>query len=443
MTDLIYPTLDLFSYTLIKGLGFTLDQIPVNYQQFWDKVPQHLQQSISKLDTIKHSDTQISFHGELENYQVDGTYKYWIIEDTKAFLFDHSATNPDVKELTNCLPKLKNLLPNLPLTELTLGQTWMISGLVNSSKDDELEQLAQKLYKDIFNQDGQPQRVGKLVRGTVFEVWNPTKLDENIHVLIMLYPDEQAMRDAGKLYQNWRDLLCYRHKIRYAYTYSRKLKEQLQADFNRVVPHWQNCSQSDLGELKLALDTNLQSLASYGMNLNLLAIQNPGLITNLGNYQNHLKRLEDKANKMAATDLNFLNEFSELAERQYQKQIAQDLASFTPGLDVLKGITDTIRGIVEIEQAQRDRQFQEIVGVAGMGIAAASLVASVSGEVPSEMKQYPPINTLISPFHLTDAGATSLVALSLSIILGGVSSFFTWIIIRIGYLRSRHPHSKK
>lgn len=447
MTDINYPTLNLFSYTLIKGLGFRSEQIPVDYQQFWEQIPEKIQLALTKLEHIEKLGDHINFHGKLDHYQIDGNYKYWLLEDTKAFLFDHSAKNPDVKTLTNCLPQLKKLLPHLPPTQLTLGQTWMISGWVTATKEEELEALAEQLYQNLFNQNWQYQRVGKFLRGTVFEVWRSAKLwgkpEENSHALIILYPDKETMEKAAQFYSNWRDLLCYRHKIWYAYDYSRQLKEQLQVDFNRVVPYWQRYSESNLEKRKLVLDQNLQSLTSYGINLNLLAIQNPGLTTNLDNYRNQLDRLKQKADKIAATELNFLTEFSDIAERQYQKQISQDLASFTPGLSVLQGVTDTIRGIVEIEQAQRDRQFQTFVGVAGMGIATASLVASVSGEVPSEIKQYPPIKTLISPLPLTDAVATSLVAIILSIIIGGVISFFTWIIIRMEYLRSRKLENRK
>lgn len=447
MSNLIYPTLDLFAYDLIKGLGINSPKIQEVHQQFWVRLPHHIKESLTQVYVLDRSDNQIKFGGKIEDYSVDGSYNCFSLGDTQAFLFDRSLTNQASQTLIDYLPKLKSLAPAFPSTDLTLGQTWMISGWISSTNSADLEVLAEKLYQDLIGQDWQHQQVGEFLGGTVFEVWRSPRIwdkpEENSHALIIFYPDQQKMEAAGKFYRDWLHLLCYRHKIWFSYAYSRQLKQQLQTDFNQVVPDLQNRYQYDLGKLKTALDNNLDTFSSYGTNLNLLAIQQQTITSNLYNYQSYLNRIEARAKKTAATDLNFLKEFSGTVEHQYQKQIAQDFASFSPGLGVLQGLTETIRGIVEVEQAQRDRNFQTLVGVAGTGIATASLIASVSGSVAGEIQKSPPIKTVIAPFHLTDAWATFFIALTLSIIAGGLVSLLTWIGIVLVYRGSRRPHSTK
>ncbi|MFM9268111.1 hypothetical protein [Tychonema sp. BBK16] len=50
-----------------------------------------------------------------------------------------------------------------------------------------------------------------------------------------------------------------------------------------------------------------------------------------------------------------LQDFWDKAEQHYPKQIQKDIDNFRPCLDILRSLTDTIRGTVEIRKAERSR----------------------------------------------------------------------------------------
>lgn len=104
---------------------------------------------------------------------------------------------------------------------------------------------------------------------------------------------------------------------------------------------------------------------------------------NLINYKEGFKNIKNKAAELGEIDLIFLDKFSELTEKKYSQQIDKDYASLSPGLRLLENLINTIRGIVEIEQTQinsrietQNRNFQNLVAVAGVGISTASLAAT-------------------------------------------------------------------
>ena len=143
----------------------------------------------------------------------------------------------------------------------------MISGWVSSSQDDELENLAQTLYKTLVGQEWDHQRIGKFMGATVFEVWRSHKLSDkpkaNSHTLIIFYTNDNQMEAAEKFYRYWLHLLCYRHKIWYAYTYSRQLKQELQNEFNKIIPSFPTPGRYDLNKLKRDLNNNRDILFRY------------------------------------------------------------------------------------------------------------------------------------------------------------------------------------
>lgn len=55
-------------------------------------------------------------------------------------------------------------------------------------------------------------------------------------------------------------------------------------------------------------------------------------------------------------------------------QIAKDAENMQLGLRLLEDTINSVRSRIELEKAERDRQFQEFVAVVGGGIAGVSLV---------------------------------------------------------------------
>lgn len=455
MIHLNYPSLVSFNYTLFKALGIDSEASSNTltlYKQAWCDLEAHIKNKLQPIYVLDYlSEKDIQFRGKLADKTIDGSYNYTFLSDTIACLFNQSANHQDSTQLIDAITALKNLVPSvvteLPYPHQKIGQTWMISGWVDIADITKLEDLATKFYHELLNQEWQRKKIGKFLDATVFELWRDSpiwdKPEDNSHVLILFYPNQQTMDAAADFYGDWLKCLWYRHKIWFAYGLSRQLKEQLEKDFNRVVPDLEKRHQYNLDQLKLTLVKNLDPLSRYGTNLNLLGIQQQTILTNLFYYKNYVNDIEAKANtlKNGKTDLTFLKEFSRTVEDYYQPQLEHELASFSPGLGALQGLTDTVRGIVEIEQAQRDRNFQNNIAIVGVGLGTASILASIPDlEMIIEL---PPVNAYITHWQLSKPQANFVVSLNVSIFAGVWVAIFTAIVIKLGELFRSKNSSKQ
>lgn len=101
-------------------------------------------------------------------------------------------------------------------------------------------------------------------------------------------------------------------------------------------------------------------------------------------YKLAVKQLISKANDVYiinyfwTNDLKFLDIFSKIAEMKYERQLERDYATLAPGLAVLTGLTETIRGLVEVQQAEIDRHQTNTIAIVGLGLAASSAVAGIA-----------------------------------------------------------------
>jgi hypothetical protein len=81
-------------------------------------------------------------------------------------------------------------------------------------------------------------------------------------------------------------------------------------------------------------------------------------------------------------NVEFLKKTNEKIDDKYLLQLKKDYENFQPGLELLKDLIESIRGITAIERAQRERIFQNTVAIFGVGLAAGSATASVVSEFP-------------------------------------------------------------
>jgi len=117
MINYSYLTLDLFAYTLIKGLGFDSSNILKPYQHFWQQLPDHVKASLSNVYDLTQFDDKLKFSGKLGDCLVDGSYQSFNLGDTQAFIFDRSANPKDTQISVNYLSQLKTLTPDFPTTD--------------------------------------------------------------------------------------------------------------------------------------------------------------------------------------------------------------------------------------------------------------------------------------------------------------------------------------
>jgi len=253
MNELIYPSLHLFTYDLRDGLGSGEEKIKNNHRQFCDKFPEDFPESlkvpleaesqytqtIDLLTLINEQKPFYLFKKSLSWYKVEGFYYPVRIGDIYSLQFNCSVDDKVKPQPINCFHELKTLAP-IQLGQL--GKTWILSGYLSPAHSN-CEAIAKAAYLDfrynikeqasnqaIIASEWEFRKSGKLLGATIYEVWiPPTKwgsVEDNIHILVVLYPDANHLeikdKETAKLYENWMDLFCFRHKITWAYCEAQK-----------------------------------------------------------------------------------------------------------------------------------------------------------------------------------------------------------------------------
>ncbi|HAO10191.1 MAG TPA: hypothetical protein DCQ51_03175, partial [Planktothrix sp. UBA8407] len=126
---------------------------------------------------------------------------------------------------------------------------------------------------------------------------------------------------------------------------------------------------------------------------------------NLQNYEREIKLLKKK---YPQEDLSFLEFFAEEKAHIFEEQIQADLDYFAKGSDLLEKALDAIRGRVEIEQAECDRNLQKTIQAVGFGIGAAGVVAT---SAPYWIDQNPEKINIDKPFTSTSLNTFTAVIL--------------------------------
>jgi len=411
MPNLIYPHAFLFAYHLRSPF----DDIGDRDKIIWKK---------------------LSDLGKIVNYEVKGSHstRHW--DDAIGLFLGCAIEEEKIAPDRPCFPELRDRLicnyESLKPDGEFLGKTLGFAGYVSDSQD--AENYAKAVYKSLelkdLNLEDDSVSVAQLDGATAFEIWrspqNWNKLEaENQHILILVFDSSEAMKKIVNLANSYRDLFCYRHKITWSYAETRSLKErlsgQIQQTFSGDRSKAENLLKSNLGDLKMKLKESLVELTDYSKDLNNLAVQKQTIATNLHNYDRQLKKLQN-----ADSD-----RFSDMV-KFYQLQIKSDYAALSPGLQLREKWLDTIRGMVEIQQVEADRNLEETIAIVGVGIGASSIAASLSSTYVAEIRQIPIVRSYLNFWELTPTQANLVVAVNVSIWTGIVVGGFLGCIIWIG-----------
>jgi hypothetical protein len=359
-----------------------------------------------------------------------------------------------------------------------LGETWMISGEIPPNCPEKPEQIAKKCYQALFNtqKDKQPddknleekweeiwkknlQGQGRLFGGFLFELWgtaiNSSSNSQDHHVIIALFPDQKTAEEAGdfNIRSNWMRLFCYRHKILWAYRQSRELKAKLKADFSVIdqeIKDIQEASvkQGNQARLGQILDKAQKTLSRYSLNLSYFEDQIRTIEINLHNYklrQTRLQNISDETSEklrqelggylLRSSDLSFLEKFSDLVTDKHLLQVKKDLDFLSPGLKLIEGLMNSIasvRSIIEIKQADRDRAFQNNIAIVGIGAGAASVVSSASSSYIGAVQELPWVQQYLNIWQLSEQGSKLVITINFSIFTGVLVALLTATVIKIG-----------
>ncbi|WP_414621193.1 hypothetical protein [Calothrix sp. CCY 0018] len=444
-TNLIFPTLDLFLYDLKDGLGDDEGKIDANCKAFCEKIFGDLDKT-----TFDEKCAQIKKHRHSEADGIDlletrfrefdspddGFYYPRQLGDTYALLVDNSGKKDAHGKSDDKPQDINNKIFQKYKEEIqkqishkqdksnqfnsyesgTIGQTWLAWGKLEVNKSDtEIQDIAEDIYTQIAsNYKWNKDFIGKgdLFGGKIFELWyhpeiiNLTGKDfwdkfrtESHHVLIWLFPENISASEMRKLvqpiYQDFIRLFHYRHKIVWAYYQSRLLKNNLKQEFieiqdsinkARKLQVQLNTGKLNLTQLQKTLTNTLVSLSDYTIQLNYLDDQIRTIKINLDNYQ---YRLEKITREHQSSNLNCLKEFSqsEIYAKKYLQQAETDYANLTPGLTVVQNLSDTLQGIIQLEQTKSDRKLDNTIALVGVGLAISGLTATVATQYLPKPKQ--------------------------------------------------------
>jgi hypothetical protein len=459
MSELIYPTLDLFLYSIREGLGETEQDLAKRHAEFWQHLPEELKVELSQEEKVDSSEyirllefSAIANHQKqyfqkktVKGYNLEASYYPVRLTDIYGLKFDCSIDDRIHPQPVSCFQLLQEQAEG---KIGNLGMTWMLSGCLSASAN--AKDIAQEIYKIFTGKDWDNYQQGNFLGATVFQVWQPPQNwqnypEANSQILIFIYPHLTNMEAAASFYKDWLQMLGYRHKILWAYSESRHRKQELQIlfkslrstteDIQRISANDTKIDPTKLQELQQTLQRNTETFANYVTRLGYLEILEQTIATNLDNYKQSLSYLVKRAdyqNKTGITELNFLEEFSHLVEHKYRVQITKDIATFSPGIKLLENLTNTVRGIVEIERANRDRQIEHLIAAAGVGLGTASTLASAFSALVKDFTPFYPIKVDKNQLPWAEPLSNLLVVLLLSLVLSWLVGWGTW-----KYLRSR------
>lgn len=204
------------------------------------------------------------------------------------------------------------------------------------------------------------------------------------HILIWLncHPQTETLEAAGDYYQPFINLLCCRHKMLYAYSESRWCNQQARRLYRQLESKVKELQQlpseptQRLKQLKEWLTQLSQTAFKYANHLRDLEFHRTTIEINSKNHQFLLNQLQAISLKNE-DNLELWQQFISKNSEKFIEQIRADLSYLLPSQQLFQQMIDTIRGIVETEQAERDRSLEKTIQIIGVGLGAGAIVSSV------------------------------------------------------------------
>ena len=336
----------------------------------------------------KTEDKDFHLSGSLAPYQISG--------DTDAVDFTLFFSDlVSLEQLSRM--KLDRLLCS-PTLHASLGQTWLLYAEVDTLRKDDYK-LAKALIIHAFGRESAPSYCseGKLLGCSVFEYSTITSdFACPGQVLVWLNHDELP-KEIDSVLENLLYVLSARHKLLYTYGQARVCNRRARKIYNNleqdVIQPFQEIAQAPdyLHQFQRILRTQLpQQAFQYAQCLRNLSDHLTTIATNLNNFNQKMELLDVSFD----TELRFLQDFSALAESKYKKQIQIDIEYLRPGQALFQQITDTIRGLTELAQAERDRSLETTIQVLGVGLATSAIVSAGYGHFIKPWRRPASTNTL-------------------------------------------------
>ena len=310
-----------------------------------------------------------------QNPKIEGFAQPQKIQDSYALWLNIGYSDKDETVGDVEVEVLQKLNPNHilipPKDDQILGQTLLITAwLTNKTKQpapDDLRKLADQCCQSLLGDKTPPfYRAGELFESAIFEYGKPNQADKYPQVLVWLFRDEKADQQYDKYQQELIALFFYRTKIVKAFADSRLVYTMLDQAYSLIEDNLDNL-QTELATSNTSTNDNylknfktqLKNLAKeslpYTRLLRKMEDFDNTIEINLYNYKETIEQICGKL-ETDQEKLYFLKYFGEETAPYFHRQIQADLGYFKHGTDLVNTAIASIRGIVEIDQAERDRQ---------------------------------------------------------------------------------------
>ncbi|MFM6039610.1 MAG: hypothetical protein ACKPEO_06465 [Sphaerospermopsis kisseleviana] len=460
-------SLTLYAFHLRHTLAHTPDQVVANASLLWDNLA-NIGVSSFPATNLKDIKSQLIcyYNGKYEPKQELGRNTEWLTNSQDLDLGNFTTTNglkinvnlqpfllndtyavdlTFVPESANNIdiniPEIKdfqpdNLLPNK--IQASLGQSLWIYGEVDATTDCKIlaerianASLANTGFNTFLNDSG------NLFDSVLFiyqaypnnQINNPVVQSQ---IIIQLnnpsnHPQTDTLQLQTNAYNWLRDLLCCYHKILFINYKASQSYQNARTTYsyldNKIQEFQTLISQPKIkiSELqKLLLEIPQQSF-DYTRCLQDLQTHNTAIQTNIKNFQICLNKITAINNQISP---QFWQDFLDKECQKWQEQIQTDINYLAPGQELFSQLIDTIRGIVEIEQTERDRSLETTVQILGIGFGGGAIVSGVVVQHIDKINQPVAFISPNSPPHPFYA------SLFLSVIATILFIAFGWLITK-------------
>ena len=336
-------------------------------------------------------DLDLGSFSTTDGFKINGNLQPFLLNDTYAVdltLLPESA-NIDIN-----VPQIQHFKPSCFLPsqiQASLGQTLWIYGEVDANEDCKLlsEQIANALVAGT-NLNPVFRDSGELFASSLFiyqanDLNEPNNPVKQCQILILLNNQQaNTVQLIGDAYDWLRDLLCCYHKIlfvNYQASQSSSDARSIYSYLENKIQEFQSLisnPKTQISDLKKLLSEIPKRSFDYTRCLQDLQIHNTSIQTNIKNYRICLNKITAINNQSHnQTSLKFWQDFLDKECEKLQEQIQTDINYLTPGQELFGQFVETIRGIVEIEQAKSDRSLETTVQVLGIGFGGGAIFSGI------------------------------------------------------------------
>ncbi|MGB3532030.1 MAG: hypothetical protein WBA13_00775 [Microcoleaceae cyanobacterium] len=336
-------------------------------------------------------------------FKINGNLQAFRLHDTYAAdltLYADETQEIDIDRLQLFQPK--SLLPDV--IQANLGQTLWLYCEVDAT-ENECEELAKKYAIAILAETSFKLDLDNINKGNLFDTLlfefkainpnYPEDLTQSAHLLISLnYQKSSITEDLSKIYDWLLELLCCYHKINsinsqvsQRYQEARNLYSKLDQEIDHLSQLIENNNrQTRLDDLKYQLIKLPKNTIKYSQCLGNIQALHTALATNTKNYEICLKKLEE-----IQEIPQFWQDFLQKTRDRDLVQIQTHLNYLSPAQANFQQAIDTIRGLVEIEQAEidkmnetaaenRQKRLEYIITIVSIGLAVSGISSAVANE---------------------------------------------------------------